>query len=195
MLCDDATGSGRASPWSRLRVRPGGGLADGRAGYQGCPRIVRLRWHTGTADLAAAGHPFFEGEMGAPLAGARRVLTPEGIAVFVFAHKTTSGRETMLSALLRAGGTVTGSWPIDTGGQHSSGEQGKKSAAQAPRSNRPSDSSEPLVSIPGSRSRSRTPDRSQPLSLWLLGYSPTRRCEEGTSRLGPRGRRLPECRR
>lgn len=57
---------------------------------------------------------FFEAEMRRALAEARRVLTADGVAVVVFAHKTTSGWEAMLSALLDAGWTVTGSWPIDT---------------------------------------------------------------------------------
>jgi adenine-specific DNA methylase len=57
---------------------------------------------------------FFESEMRRALAEARRVLAPGGVAVVVFAHKTTSGWEAMLSALLDAGWTVTGSWPVDT---------------------------------------------------------------------------------
>jgi len=57
---------------------------------------------------------FFESEMRKALAEARRVLGPDGIGVVVFAHKTTSGWEAMLSALIDAGWTVTGSWPVDT---------------------------------------------------------------------------------
>lgn len=44
----------------------------------------------------------------------RRVLKPEGIAVIVFAHKTTEAWETMLNALVTAGLIVTASWPIHT---------------------------------------------------------------------------------
>ena len=43
-----------------------------------------------------------------------RVLKPEGIAVIVYAHKTTEGWETMLNGLVQAGFVVTGSWPIHT---------------------------------------------------------------------------------
>ena len=43
-----------------------------------------------------------------------RVLKPGGVAVIVYAHKTTEGWETMLSGLVEAGFVVTGSWPIHT---------------------------------------------------------------------------------
>ncbi len=44
----------------------------------------------------------------------RDVLHPSGIAVIVFAHKSTSGWEAIVNALLHAGWIVTNSWPIDT---------------------------------------------------------------------------------
>ena len=44
----------------------------------------------------------------------RRVLKPDGIAVIVFAHKTTAAWETIISALLEAGLYLTASWPIHT---------------------------------------------------------------------------------
>jgi adenine-specific DNA methylase len=43
-----------------------------------------------------------------------RVLKPEGIAVIVFAHKTTEAWETVINALLKAGLYMTASWPIHT---------------------------------------------------------------------------------
>lgn len=57
---------------------------------------------------------FYESGMEQALREARRVCVPNGIGVVVFAHKTTAGWETLLSALIKAGWTVTGSWPIDT---------------------------------------------------------------------------------
>jgi len=44
----------------------------------------------------------------------RRVLKPDGIAVIVFAHKTTAAWETIISALLEAGLYMTASWPVHT---------------------------------------------------------------------------------
>ncbi len=48
------------------------------------------------------------------LTRAREILKPTGIAVIVFADKRTSEWEAMLGAVLRAGWTITASWPIHT---------------------------------------------------------------------------------
>jgi len=56
----------------------------------------------------------FETAMGKAFAEGRRVLSPDGIATVVFAHKTTEGWESLLSGMTAAGWTITGSWPIAT---------------------------------------------------------------------------------
>jgi len=43
-----------------------------------------------------------------------QALTPEGRLVIVFAHKHPDAWETLVSAIIRAGFIVTGSWPIET---------------------------------------------------------------------------------
>jgi len=43
-----------------------------------------------------------------------RVLKPNGIAVIVYAHKSTSGWETLINSLLDSNLVVTGAWPINT---------------------------------------------------------------------------------
>lgn len=43
-----------------------------------------------------------------------RIMKPEGIAIIVYAHKSSEGWETMLKALTHAGFVVTASWPIHT---------------------------------------------------------------------------------
>ena len=48
------------------------------------------------------------------LAEARRVTRPDGIGIIIFAHKSTSGWEDLLAAMLDAGWIITASWPIDT---------------------------------------------------------------------------------
>lgn len=43
-----------------------------------------------------------------------RVLKPNGIAVIVYAHKSTEGWETLINSLLDSGLIMTGAWPINT---------------------------------------------------------------------------------
>ena len=43
-----------------------------------------------------------------------RVLKPDGVAVIVYAHKSTEGWETVVNALLDSGLVVTGAWPLNT---------------------------------------------------------------------------------
>jgi len=57
---------------------------------------------------------YFREAMTKSLREARRVTGPNGIAVVVFAHKSTSGWEAQLDSLISAGWTVSASWPIDT---------------------------------------------------------------------------------
>ncbi len=57
---------------------------------------------------------YFQRTMTQCLTEARRICSPEGIAVVVFAHKTTAGWESQLQAMLDAGWIVTASWPLDT---------------------------------------------------------------------------------
>lgn len=44
----------------------------------------------------------------------RRIVPPSGIGVIVFAHKSTSGWESQLKAMVDAGWIITASWALDT---------------------------------------------------------------------------------
>lgn len=57
---------------------------------------------------------FFEKMLSDSFKEIYRLLKPDGIASIVYAHKTTTGWETMLNSLVSAGLVVTGSWPIHT---------------------------------------------------------------------------------
>ncbi len=71
------------------------------------PAIV---WHPNSLDERKE----YEAKMGLSMAEGRRILNPHGVGIVVFAHKSTSGWESQLQAMVDAGWVVTGSWPIDT---------------------------------------------------------------------------------
>jgi len=60
------------------------------------------------------GKRFFEEMISKAFQEIYRVLKPEGIAVIVFAHKSTEAWETIINALLNSGLYLTASWPINT---------------------------------------------------------------------------------
>jgi len=57
---------------------------------------------------------FYERELTKAFADGRRILRLAGVAVIVFASKTTASWEAILQAAVDAGWTLTASWPIDT---------------------------------------------------------------------------------
>jgi len=57
---------------------------------------------------------FFETMLKKAFQEVYRVLKLNGIAIIVYAHKSTSGWETMINSLLDSGLVPTASWPIDT---------------------------------------------------------------------------------
>lgn len=73
--------------------------------------IVAYGHHEG--GLEAGKHKFEDG-LAQAFQEMHRVLKPSGIAVVVYAHKSTEGWETLINALLDSGLVVTGAWPIDT---------------------------------------------------------------------------------
>lgn len=60
------------------------------------------------------GIEFYERELTKAFAECRRITSSSGIGVIVFASKTTASWEAILQAVIEAGWTITGSWPIDT---------------------------------------------------------------------------------
>ena len=57
---------------------------------------------------------FYESRMQLAMSESRRILSPDGIGLVVFAHTSTRGWEAQLQAMVNAGWTITGSWSIDT---------------------------------------------------------------------------------
>jgi Adenine-specific DNA methylase containing a Zn-ribbon len=67
-------------------------------------------WHPGSEEEKKS----FENKMGQALLQCKRILTPNGIGIIVFAHKSTRGWEAQLQAMVDAGWVITASWPVDT---------------------------------------------------------------------------------
>ncbi len=57
---------------------------------------------------------FFEDKLTKSLKEIFRVLKPNGVAIVVYAHKSTDGWETLINSLLGSGLVVTAAWPIHT---------------------------------------------------------------------------------
>ena len=62
----------------------------------------------------AAGKQFFEVCLKQSFQEIHRILKPNGLAVIVYAHKTTEGWETVINALLDSGMVVSSAWPLNT---------------------------------------------------------------------------------
>lgn len=60
------------------------------------------------------GKKFFEEMLKKAFQEINRVLKPGGIAIIVYAHKSTSGWETLINSLLDSGLVITAAWPIYT---------------------------------------------------------------------------------
>ncbi|BCX03098.1 MAG: hypothetical protein KatS3mg053_1036 [Candidatus Roseilinea sp.] len=61
-----------------------------------------------------AGKRFFEEQLALAFREMQRVLKPGGMAVIVYAHKSTAGWETVINALLDSGLVVAAAWPLNT---------------------------------------------------------------------------------
>jgi adenine-specific DNA methylase len=80
-------------------------------------------------DYSSKTKEFFEEHLTKAFREAHRVMKPDGIAVFMFAHRTTAAWETLVGAINGAGFIVTASWPIAT--EMAGRRRAKNSAALA----------------------------------------------------------------
>ena len=78
------------------------------------PKGEEMVAYTSEAGGMEAARRAFEEQFTRAFAEVARVLRPEGIAVVVFAHKTTAAWEAIIQSLLEAGLYLTASWPLHT---------------------------------------------------------------------------------
>jgi adenine-specific DNA methylase len=91
------------------------------------PEIVQLAERN--PDYKQKTKEYFESHLRSAFAEANRVLKQDGIAVFMFAHRTTAAWETLVGAINGSGFVVTASWPIAT--EMAGRRRAKNSAALA----------------------------------------------------------------
>jgi adenine-specific DNA methylase len=78
-----------------------------------------------------AGKRFFEEQLALAFREMQRVLKPGGVAVIIYAHKSTAGWETVINALLDSGLVVGAAWPLNT--EMQSRQRSRVTGTQAPR--------------------------------------------------------------
>ncbi|MEW6446660.1 MAG: DUF1156 domain-containing protein [Bacillota bacterium] len=78
------------------------------------PKNLEIVWHQRHGGDYEKGKEFFERMITQAFKEICRVLKDSGIAVIVFAHKTTAAWETIINALLNSGLYLTASWPLHT---------------------------------------------------------------------------------
>ena len=78
------------------------------------PKADEIVAYSAKKDGKEIGNTIFEEKLSNALKEIYRVLKQEGIAVIVYAHKTTEGWETLINSLLDSGLIVTAAWPIKT---------------------------------------------------------------------------------
>lgn len=93
------------------------------------PKFEEIVAYTHEEGGAEGGKRRFEAMITRAFQEIHRVLKPEGIAVIVFAHKSTAAWEAIINALLKTGLYLTASWPLHT--EMKARLQAKESAALA----------------------------------------------------------------
>jgi len=83
-----------------------------------------------TAQAKAKAHAFYQGLMTDTFKECRRILRDDGVLTVMFTHKKQEAWESLFNSLIKAGFTITATWPVKTESEHSL-HQAKKNAAQS----------------------------------------------------------------
>ncbi|MDR5728552.1 MAG: DUF1156 domain-containing protein [Terriglobia bacterium] len=79
--------------------------------HEAVANVARFKGQKGAKVLA--GHDYQE-RMAAIFTECRRVLKPNGVLTLMFTHKATGAWDALTTGLMKAGFTITASWPINT---------------------------------------------------------------------------------
>ena len=82
------------------------------------------------AEARAKAHTFYQQLMTNTFRECLRILRDDGVLTVMFTHKKQEAWEALFTSLIRAGFTITATWPVKTEGWHSL-HQAKKNAAQS----------------------------------------------------------------
>jgi adenine-specific DNA methylase len=83
-----------------------------------------------TKEAKAKAHAFYQGLMTDVFKESRRILRDDGVLTVMFTHKKQEAWEALFTSLIKAGFTITATWPVKTESEHSL-HQAKKNAAQS----------------------------------------------------------------
>lgn len=78
------------------------------------PKMAEVVAYSNQEGGLDAGRKFFETNLASAFREVYRILKSNGMAVVVYAHKSTDGWETVINALLDSGLVITGAWPLNT---------------------------------------------------------------------------------
>jgi adenine-specific DNA methylase len=82
------------------------------------------------SDAKAEANRFYQGLMTDTFRECRRILRDDGVLTVMFTHKKQEAWEALFTSLIRAGFTITATWPVKTESEHSL-HQARKNAAQS----------------------------------------------------------------
>lgn len=94
------------------------------------PAKASIPAYSGMKGARAMAEQDYERKMEAAFREMHRVLRPDGVLTVMFTHKRVEAWDTLASALIGAGFTITASWPVHTESEHSL-HQAKKNAARS----------------------------------------------------------------
>lgn len=97
--------------------------------------VVNIRRHVrpneaGKVAARKRANSFYEEMMARSFSEAHRVLHDDGALTVMFTHKKQDAWEALFSSIIKAGFTITATWPVKTESEHSL-HQAKKNAAQS----------------------------------------------------------------